>query len=121
MASRLARPALAFCLALPWMFLVCFGIFLASVVLSVGHFPSYSNPDPKHIDGLAPLYLLTMHLLLATATSPLLLFAGALVRRIRRAPMLGERRALAGYAAGTLAASMLIFGNALGLGSWLFD
>ena len=121
MAPRLGRLLLAFWLALPWMFLACFGIFLASVALSVGHFPSYSNPDPKHVDGLAPLYLLTMQLLLATAASPLLICAGSVVRRVRGTPMLRERRALAGYATGMLMASMLILGNALGLGSWLFD
>jgi hypothetical protein len=35
--------------------------------------------------------------------------------------MIRERRALAGYAAGMLVAAILVFGNALGLGSWLFD
>jgi hypothetical protein len=103
------------------MFLACFGIFLAPVALSVGHFLSYSNPDPKHVDALAPPYLLTIQLLLATAASPLLICAGAVVRRVRGTPMLPERRALAGYATGLLTACMLIFGNTLGLGSWLFD
>ncbi len=121
MAPDRAHPALAFCLTLPWLFLACFGIFLASVTLSVGHFPSYSDPDPKHIDGLAPLYLLTMQLLLATAASPLIICASAVYRRIMGGPVVREGKALAGYAAGMLAASLLIFGDALGLGSWLFD
>ena len=52
---RLGQAFLALFYLAPWAWLICFGIFTAAVTIAVGHFPSYSNPDPKHVDGLEPL------------------------------------------------------------------
>ena len=66
LVSRAARMVLALCVAMPWVFLACFGVLLAAVILSIGRLPSYSNPDPKHIAGLGPVHYLTMQMLIAS-------------------------------------------------------
>ena len=119
-ASRAARLVLALWVAMPWMFLACFGVFLAAVVVSIGHLPSYSNPDPKQVAGLRPVHFLTMQMLIASAVSPLVVGATALIGRAAgRAP--ASRTALLGHALGVLLVAILIFGNVLGLGNWLLD
>jgi hypothetical protein len=118
--SRAARPVLALWVAMPWLFLACFAVFLAAVVFSIGHLPSYSNPDPKRVPGLGGVHYLTMQVLIASAASPLVVIASALVGYLSgRAP--ASRTALIGHALGVLFVLLLIFGNPLGLSSWLFD
>jgi hypothetical protein len=105
---------------MPWIFLAFFSVFLAVVVVSIGRLPSYSNPDPKHVAGLWPLYVLTMQTLIASAASPLVVGATALIGHARgRTP--ASRPALLGHALGVLLVAILIFGNVQGLSSWLFD
>jgi hypothetical protein len=119
-----ARPRLghafltAFYVA-PWVWLVCFAIFTAAVTLAVGHFPSYSNPDPKHVDGLEPLHMLTVLLLLPLLLSPLVVgaYAGSLLWRGLPVPL----PRMAAYLLGVTLAVVILFGNAFGLGSWFFD
>ena len=77
--SRAARLVLALWVAMPWLFLACFSVFLAAVVLSIGRLPSYSNPDPKQVAGLRPVHFLTMQMLIASAVSPLVVGATALI------------------------------------------
>lgn len=48
--------------ALPLAWLVSFAVFTAAVSFVAGHFPSYGNPDPKHVDDLHLLYMLTVEL-----------------------------------------------------------
>jgi hypothetical protein len=106
-------------LAAPWAWLICFAVFTASATAVVGHFPSYSNPDPKHVEGLEPLYQLTVVLLLPLLLSPIVLgaYAASLRWRGRAIPW----RNAAAYAAGMAIAASVLFGNAFGLGNWLFD
>ena len=101
------------------MWLVCFGIFTAAVTIAVGHFPSYSNPDPKHVAGLEPLYQLTVVLLLPLALSPLAMgaYTGSLLWRGLQVPL----PRTAAYLLGCALAAAILFGNALGLGNWLCD
>jgi hypothetical protein len=118
--SRTARLVLALWVAMPWMFLACFGVFLAAVVLGIGRLPSYSNPDPKHVAGLGPVHYLTMQMLIASAASPLVVGASALIGYVRGRTT-ASSAALLGHALGVLFVVILIFGNPLGLSSWLFD
>jgi hypothetical protein len=111
---------LALWVAMPWLFLVCFGVFLTAVVLTIGRLPSYSNPDPKHVAGLGPIHYLTMQMLIASTVSPLVVGATTLIGQVRgKAP--ASRAALLGHTLGVLLVAILIFGNVLGLSSWLFD
>ena len=92
LASRAARPVLALWVAMPWLFLACFGVFLAAVVFSIGRLPSYSNPDPKRVAGLGPVHHLT---------SPLVVGVSALIGHVRgRAP--ASRADLLDHALGVL-------------------
>jgi hypothetical protein len=120
LGSRLVHLILALWVAMPWLFLVCFGVFLTAVVLTIGRLPSYSNPDPKHVAGLGPVHYLTMQMLIASTVSPLVVGATTLIGRVRgKAP--ASRAALLGHTLGVLLVAILIFGNVLGLSSWLFD
>jgi hypothetical protein len=120
LGSRAARPVLALWVAMPWLFLACFGVFLAAVVLTIGRLPSYSNPDPKQVAGLGSVHYLTMQMLIASVVSPVVVGASAVIGRIRgKTP--ASRAALFGHALGVLLIIILVFGNVLGLGSWLFD
>ena len=118
--SRATRLILALWVAMPWLFLICFGVFFTAVVLSIGRLPSYSNPDPKHVAGLGPVHYLTMQMLIASVASPLVVGASALIGRVRGRAV-ASRAALLGHALGVLLVAILIFGNVLGLGSWLLD
>ena len=120
LVSRAARPLLALWVAMPWLFLACFAVFLTAVIVSIGRLPSYSNPDPKRVAGLWPLYFLTAQMLIAGAVSPLVVGASALIGHLRGQPS-ASRAALVGHALGVLLVAILIFGNVLGLGSWLLD
>lgn len=108
----------AFYLA-PWVWLGCFAVLTATVTIAVGHFPSYSNPDPKHVAGLQPLYLLTVALLLPLVLSPLVMgaYAGSLLWRGLQVPP----QRTAAYLTGCALAAAILLGNAFGLGSWLCD
>ena len=120
LVARAARMVLALWVAMPWVFLACFGVLLAAVILSIGRLPSYSNPDPKYIAGLGPVHCLTMQMLITSAVSPLVVGATALIGHVRGwVPT--SRAALVGHALGALLVAILIFGNMLGLSSWLFD
>ena len=116
---RLGQTILAAFYLAPWVWLGCFAVFTAAVTIAVGHFPSYSNPDPKHVAGLQPLYLLTVALLLPLVLSPLVMgaYAGSLLWRRLQVPP----RRTAAYLLGCALAAAILFGNAFGLGSWLFD
>ena len=118
--SRAARSILALWVAMPWLFLACFLIFLAAVVFSIGRLPSYSNPDPKRVAGLGPVHYLTMQMLIASAVSPFVVGASALIGRAAGRAS-ASRTALLGHALGVLLVAILIFGNVLGLGNWLLD
>ena len=118
--SQTARLILALWVAMPWLFLACFSIFLVAVVVTIGRLPSYSNPDPKNVAGLGPVHYLTMQMLIASAVSPLVVGASALIGHVRgKAP--ASRAALLGHMLGVLLVATLVFGNVLGLSSWLFD
>jgi hypothetical protein len=105
----------------PWAWLVCFAVFTATVTLEVGHFPSYSNPDPKHVHGLHGLYQLNVILLLLALLSPLVIGAYAGWTALRqRSPQVGPA-AGAAYALGLALMAAILLGNAFGLGNWLFD
>jgi hypothetical protein len=116
---RLGHALLATFYVAPWVWLVCFAIFTAAVAIAVGHFPSYSNPDPKHVAGLEPLYLLTILLLLPLVLSPLVMgaYAGSLLWRGLPVPL--PRTAI--YLLGCALAAAILFGDAFGLGNWLYD
>lgn len=120
LVQRLGRFALtAFCAA-PWAWLACFAAFVAAVTVAVGHFPSYSNPDPKHVEGLGALYELTVLLLFATWLSPLVV-GGYAAHALLSGRRLKFERPVVVYVAGMALAAIVLLGNVFGLASWLFD
>jgi hypothetical protein len=119
--QRLGRLVLAAFYVAPWAWLACFAVFVAAVTVKVGHFPSYSNPDPKHVEGLGALYELTVLLLFAAWLSPIV-GGGYLARALLFGRSLNFRLTTAAiYVAGLGITSILLFGNAFGLANWLFD
>jgi len=105
--------------AAPWAWLISFAVFVAAVTVKAGHFPSYSQPDPKHVEGLSYLYLLTILLLGFAAASPFMVAAHLTLTKMRGASVQPSRVAVFGV--GMLLCVAVIVGDAFGLGSWLFD
>lgn len=70
---RLGGAYLALFYVAPLAWVACLGAFACAVTIEVGHFPSYSNPDPKHVAGLAPLYEATVLLFFLALLSPLVI------------------------------------------------
>jgi hypothetical protein len=93
-SHRLGRDLLAATYAAPWAWLACFAVFVSAATCKVGHFPSYSNPHPKHVAGLCALY--------------------------RRNLEVEPWKAVV-YVLGASLVAAMILGNAFGLGNWLFD
>jgi hypothetical protein len=119
--GSLGKDLLAASWLAPWAWLICFAVFTAAVTVKVGHFPSYSNPDPKHVEGLDALYQLNVVLLLLALLSTLVVGAYAGWAALRRRSLdVGPVKAAA-YALGLLLMAVILLGNAFGLGNWLFD
>lgn len=119
--QRLGKVALAIVYGAPWLWVVCFGAFVWAVTSEVGHLPSYSNPDPKHVVSLEWLYLLVVALLGLTVLSPVIVAAHVTLRAILYPAWPVERARLLRYAAGAALVVYVIIGNPAGLSSWLFD
>jgi hypothetical protein len=95
-------------------------VFVTMVTLKVGHFPVYSQPDPKHVDGLSGLYLLTMMLLLLACVSPVVVGAHfAWARFAGREHIDGRNAAL--YVVGAALSAFIVVGDAFKLRTWLLD
>ena len=119
-AQRLGRASLTAVYAAPWAWLLCLAVLVMAVTWKVGHFPSYSQPDPKHVDGLSGLYLLTMILLLLTCLSPVVAVAHLVWAKLNgREHIRGGPAAL--YGLGVALSASVILGDAFGLCTWLFD
>ncbi len=115
------RLVLAPFYAAPWAWLICFAVFVGAVTFKVGHFPSYSNPDPKHVEGLGTLYELTVLTLFAMLLSPVVIgsyLGSALI--FGRSLNVGLAT-MALYAAGLGLAAIVLLRDAFGLANWLFD
>jgi hypothetical protein len=118
--SWLAKIPLAVVYAAPWAWLISLAVFVTAVTLKVGHFPAYSHPDPKHVEGLAGLYLLTMILLLLAILSPVIVAAHlAWTRKLFRERKLGPGAAF--YVLGIALSAAVVGGDAFKLRTWLLD
>jgi hypothetical protein len=115
------RLVLAALYVAPWAWIVCFAVFVAAVTVKVGHFPSYSNPDPKHVEGLGALYELTVLLLFTMLLSPVIVggYLGSALIFGRDVNIGLATTAL--YATGLGLAAIVLLGDAFGLANWLFD
>ena len=118
--SWLGKVLLAVLYAAPWAFLVCLAIFASAVALKVGHFPTYSQPDPKHVGGLSSLYLLTMILALLACISPVVVGAHVVWARFMGLKHIDGRNAVF-YALGIALSAFVIVGDAFKLRTWLLD
>jgi hypothetical protein len=118
--SWLGKVSLVVLYGAPWAFLVCLAIFVAAVALKVGHFPTYSKPDPKHVGGLSSLYLLTMILALLACISPVVVGAHVVWARLTAREHVDGRNA-AFYALGITLSAFVIVGDAFKLRTWLLD
>jgi hypothetical protein len=117
----IGRAMVAALYAAPWAWLVSFASFTAAVAYKVGHFPSYSNPDPKHVADLNGLYTLTVVLLLPVLLSPVLLGTCAVWALLSHSAYpVGLWRAVA-YVLGYALIVTVLFGDAFGLAAWYFD
>jgi len=118
---RKERGLIAVLCAVPWAWLICFAAFTAAVAVKVGHFPSYSNPDPKHVAGLNGLYTLTVLMLVPALLSTIVFGALAVRALLQRERLPGGFGSAALYVAGLALISAVFFADAFGLGSWLLD
>jgi hypothetical protein len=118
--SWLGKVPLVIFYAVPWAFLVCLAIFVAAVALKVGHFPTYSQPDPKHVGGLSSLYLLTMILSLLTILSPIVVGVHYAWARFAGRDHIGGWSA-AFYVLGVALSAFIVVGDAFKLRTWLLD
>jgi hypothetical protein len=116
----LSKFPLAVIYAAPLAALVSLAVFVSAVMLKVGHFPAYSQPDPKHVEGLGGLYLLTMFLLTLAVLSPAIVVAHLAWRKLAGGERTdGPRVTL--YALGAALCAVIILGDALKLRTWLLD
>lgn len=115
------RIAVGIFYAAPWAWLVCFAVFVIGVMLEVGHFPAYSNPDPKHVEGLESLYFGVVVLLFMSLASPVIVALHVLVRAVFWPAWPFETLRLVIYALGAGLVAWVILGNPAGLASWLAD
>lgn len=118
--SWLGKVPLVVLYAAPWAFLVCLAVFVAAVSLKVGHFPTYSQPDPKHVGGLSGLYLLTMVLLALACLSPVVVGAHYAWARFADRERIGGWNA-AFYTLGVALSAFIAVGDAFKLRTWLLD
>jgi hypothetical protein len=112
---------LAIFYAAPWAWLMCFGVFAAAVTLETGHFPSYSNPDPKSVDNLSVLYMLVVMWLGLAFLSPIVVGMHTAARALLYPAWPLERSRLAVYALGAALTAYVILGDPAGLRTWFID
>lgn len=118
---RLGGACLALFYVAPLAWVVCLGAFACAVAIEVGHFPSYSNPDPKHVAGLATLYEATVLLFFLALLSPLVIGARTGAVLLRTGTWHGGPWTLVMYLAGVSLTGAVVFGDAFGLMTWLLD
>ena len=119
--SWLGKVPLVIFYAAPWAALVCLAVFVTAVTLEVGHFPAYSQPDPKHVDGLSGLYLLTMVLLLLACLSPIVVGIHYAWARFAGRDHIGGGWSAAFYVLGVALSAFIVVGDACELRTWLLD
>jgi hypothetical protein len=119
--ERIGRFTAAIFYAAPWAWLICFGTFAAAVARETGHFPSYSNPDPKHVESLARHYIAVVVLLGLALASPVIVAAHVALRAILYPAWPVQWGRLARYALGAALVAYVILGDPAGLSTWLFD
>jgi hypothetical protein len=119
--ERIGRFAAAIFYVAPWAWLICFGAFTAAVARETGHFPSYSNPDPKHVESLALHYELVVILLGLAVISPVIVASHVALRAILYPAWPPQWGRLARYAIGAALVLYVLVGNPAGLSTWLFD
>ncbi|MDX2202139.1 MAG: hypothetical protein NW223_05275 [Hyphomicrobiaceae bacterium] len=117
----LGRASLTILYAAPLAWVACLAALASAVAVKVGHFPSYSNPDPKHVPGLGPLYEATVVLLFLAALSPLVIGALAGTKLLRAGRWDGGLWTSGIYLARLSLAGAVVFGDAFGLMTWLLD
>ena len=107
--------------AAPLVWVACLTAFAWAVTIKVGHFPSYSNPDPKHIAGLGLLYEATVLLFFLVLLSPVVMGARAAAALIRSGRWHGGHWTSVIYLVGVSLAGAVVLGDAFGLMTWLLD
>jgi hypothetical protein len=118
---RLGRVCLALFYAAPLAWMVCLGALACAVTIKVGHFPSYSNPDPKHVACLATLYEATVLLFFLALLSPLVIGARTGVTLMRTGRWHGGPWTSAIYLASVSLTGIVVLGDVFGLMTWLLD
>ena len=118
---RIGRTCLVIAYAAPWAWVLCLGIFAWAVTVKVGHFPSYSNPDPKHVADLSLLYEATVVLFFIALLSPLVIGTRTAVALLRSGRWRDGPWASGVYLAGVSLTGAVVFGDPFGLMTWLLD
>lgn len=120
-ARGLGRASMAVLYVAPLAWVACLAAFATAVAFEVGHFPRYSNPDPKHVKSLCVLYEATVILFFLAMFSPLVIGARAGVMALRSGAWSGGPWTSGIYLAGLSLAGAVVFGDAFGLMTWLLD
>jgi hypothetical protein len=105
----------------PWGWIAAFGALVWATISETGHFPSYSNPDPKSLADYGWLYEVNAFLLVLAFVSPVLVALHVAFRAVWYPVQPLQRRRLVFYAIGAAIVAAVVFGNPAGLSSWFFD
>jgi hypothetical protein len=107
--------------ALPWAWLALLLIYAGATALSVGHWPSYGNPDPKQAGAIAVLRDPGWVLLFLALASPLLMGLRFIAAVMLRQPIAPLMRPLLVLVAGWLIGVALFVFDLFGLANWWMD
>lgn len=120
-ARRMGTACLLIVYAAPWAWVLCLGLLAWAVAVKVGHFPTYSNPDPKHVAGFSLLYEATVVLFFVALFSPLVVGVRAVASLLRWGKWRDGPLVSAAYLAGLALTGAVVFGDPFGLMTWLLD
>lgn len=107
--------------ALPWAWLALLLIYAGATALSVGHWPSYGNPDPKQAGAIAVLRDPGWVLLFLALASPLLMGLRFIAAVMLRQPIAPLMRPLLVLVAGWLIGVAMFAFDLFGLANWWMD
>ena len=105
----------------PWAWLLFFCLMILGVFLQFGHWPSYTNPDPKQIGVFSHLITPVYALIILTLISPIYISFQAIRSWYSKAGMPWHNKQLMIYFTGMLIFSLVMFFDIYGLRNWFLD
>ena len=106
---------------LPWAWLTLMAVFTLATTITVGHFPSYGQPDPKDTGFLLILYAPIIFLLPITLFSWLFWVVFGLSKHFLGLPIEIRRQEVMPFLSGYFVFIWFAFSDFAGLLTWLMD